>query len=157
MRCGEAPIPPILAEHEHFDCGEVPTKEEADRVRRELGPVRRLIVCGSDAALAALLTRYMRTETLDLEFAYVAGDQTPATRAYHLPTGSAAAKLGVYGTARPVPLVRDETGTALVGEATVVGPDGEPLVGEAYADDDRMFTGEIESLTVRPSPELPGV
>ena len=157
IRCGDAPVPPILGEHPRVECDAVPGKQEADRLRREVGPDRRMLVCGSDAALAALLTRYMRTESLDLEMAYVAGEETPATRAYGLPTGSAAARLAVEGNARALPLVRDETGTVLVGEATVTGPDGGPLLGEAYADDDRVFTGEIERLVVRPSPDLPGV
>ena len=74
-----------------------------------------------------------------------------------MPTGAAAARLGAGGTARGVPLVRDETGSVLVGAARITGPDGGPLVGEAYADDDRVFTGEIEALTVRPSPAMPGV
>ena len=119
IRCGEAPVPPPLAEHPRVDCAEVPTRDEVDRARRELGPDLRLLVCGTDAALAAVLTRLMRTEHLDVEIAYVADEPTPATKAYGLPTGSEAAKLGVRGSAREVPLVRDDTGTALVGEATV--------------------------------------
>lgn len=157
LRCGQAPVPPVLGEHARLECGAVPTRDEADRVRRELDHGGRVLVCGTDAALAALLTRFLRTERLDVEFAYVAAEPTPATRAYGLPTGSAAARLGVDGDARELPLVRDETGTALVGEAVVTGPAGETLVGEAYADDDRVFLGEIAALTVRPSPDLPGV
>lgn len=157
IRCGEAPVPPSLAEHPRVDCAEVPTRDEVDRARRELGPDLRLLVCGTDAALAAVLTRLMRTGHLDVEIAYVTAEASPATRAYGLPTGAAAARLGAGGTAREVPLVRDETGSVLVGEARITSPDGGPLVGEAYADDDRVFTGEIEALTVRPSPAMPGV
>ncbi|MFL0577771.1 hypothetical protein [Dietzia sp. 179-F 9C3 NHS] len=157
IRCGEAPVPPVLVEHARVECAEIPTRDEADRVLRELDPDRRLLVCGTDAALAALLTRFMRLERLDVEIAYVTAEAGAVTRAYGLPTGSAAARLGMSGTAREVPLVRDETGTAVVGEVTVTGPDGGPLTGEAYADDDRVFTGEIEALVVHPSPELPGV
>lgn len=157
IRCGSAPVPTILGEHPRVDCGEAPTKDEVNQVLREIGTRRRLLVCGNDRSLAALLTRLMRTENLDVEIAYVPEDETPATRVYDLPTGSAAAKLGVRGEAREVPLIRDETGTVLVGEATATGPGGGPLVGEAYADDERVFSGEIDALTVRPTRDLPGV
>ncbi len=157
IRCGTAPVPTLLGERPSVGCSEIPTKDDVNRVLSEVGPGRRLVLCGTDAGLAALLTRLMRTENLDVEIAYVTEDPTPATRAYDLPTGSAAAKLGLRGTAREVPLVRDETGTVLVGEATVTGPDGGTLVGEAYADDDKVFSGETGLLTVRPTPTMPGV
>ena len=140
-----------------MECGEIPTKDDVNRALSEVGPGRRLVLCGTDAALAALLTRLMRTENLGMDIAYIADDETPVTRTYGLPTGSAAAKLGLRGGAREVPLIRDETGTVLVGEATVTGPGGGVLVGEAYADDERVFSGEIDVLTVRTSAELPGV
>ncbi|MDO8393761.1 MAG: hypothetical protein Q7T31_05170 [Dietzia sp.] len=157
IRCGSAPVPTVLGEHPRVECSEVPTKDDVNRALYEIGHRRRVVVCGTDAGLAALLTRLLRTENLDMEVAYVAEDPTPATRAYDLPTGSAAAKLGVRGEAREVPLIRDETGSVLVGEATVTGPGGAHLVGEAYADDERIFSGEIDTLTVRPTPQLPGV
>lgn len=157
LRCGSAPVPTVLGELARVDCGETPTNDEINNALREIGPRRRLLVCGTDATLATLLTRLMRTENLDVEIAYIPEDETPATRVYDLPTGSAAAKLGMRGEAQEVPLIRDETGTALVGEATAAGPSGGPLVGEAYADDERVFSGEIDRLTVRPTRELPGV
>ncbi len=157
LRCGSAPVPPVLVEHTRLECSEIPTTEEINRALTEIGTLRRVLICGTDAGLAALMTRLMRTENLDVEIAYIAEDPTPVTRAYDLPTGSAAAKLGVRGEAREVPLVRDETGTVLVGEATVTGPEGAVLVGEAYADDERVFSGEVRTLTVRPTPARPGV
>lgn len=156
VRCGDSPVPPVLVEHERVDCAEVPGRDEATAVQGALDGDNRLVVVGGDAALAALLTRFLRTESLDVEFAFVADSDTPATRAWGLPTGSKAARLGVQGTAREVPLIRDDTGTALVGEARVTGPDGGPLVGEAYADDTRVFTGSVDALLVRPGPEQPG-
>ena len=157
IRCGSAPVPTVLGEHPRIEVSEAPDKDEVNRALAEVGTRRRLLLCGTDASLAALLTRLMRTENLDVEVAYIAEDSTPATRIYGLPTGSEAAKLGVQGVARELPLVRDETGTVLVGEATVTGPGGEPLVGEAYADDNRVFSGEVATLTVRTSSEMPGV
>lgn len=157
IRCGSAPVPPVLGEHQRMNCGEIPTKDEINAALRDVGDPRRLLVCGTDASLAALVTRLMRTENLDVEIAYVAGDPTPCTRAFDLPTGSAAARLGVDGTAREQPLIRDETGTVLVGEATVIGLDGRPLEGEAYADSSRVFSGEVHRLTVRVTAAMPGI
>ena len=157
IRCGSAPVPTVLGEHPRIEVSEVPDKDEINRALAEVGTRRRLLVCGTDAGLATLLTRLMRSENLDVEVAYIAEEDTPATRAYGLPTGSAAAKLGAQGQAHEVPLVRDETGAVLVGEATVAGPRGELLVGEAYADDDKVFSGEVPTLTVRVSRDFPGV
>lgn len=157
IRCGSAPVPTVLGEHPRIEVSEVPGKDEINLALTEVGTRRRLLLCGTDAGLAALLTRLMRTENLDVEVAYIAEGPTPATRAYGLPTGSEAAKLGVQGAPRETPLVRDETGSVLVGEATVTGPHGELLVGEAYADDNRVFSGEVATLTVRTSAEMPGV
>lgn len=157
IRCGAAPVPPVLGEHPRVDCSEIPTKDEINTALREIGSRRRLLLCGTDAGLAALVTRLLRTENLDVEVGYIAAERTPCTSAYRLPTGSAAAKLAVHGEARELPLIRDDTGTVLVGEATVTGPEGASLLGEAYADDTCVFSGEIERLTVRPTPALPGV
>ena len=53
-----------------------------------LGPARRLVVVGADADLAAVLTRLLRAELLDVEVAYVPRRRTAATRAYRLPSGA---------------------------------------------------------------------
>src|SRR5699024_366056 len=99
-------------------------------------------------------SRFMRAEELSVEFAYVTDSETPVTAAHGLPTGSAAARLAVSGTAREVPLVRDETATAILGLATVTGPgDDDPaLEGEAYADSERVFRGVVPGLEIRPTP-----
>lgn len=157
IRCGSTPVPTVLGEHPRLEVSEVPTKDEVNRALFQVGTRRRLLVCGNDASLAALLTRLMRSENLDVEIAYIAEEPTPATRAYGLPTGSAAAKLGVQGESHEVPLIRDETGTVLVGEAIVTGPDAAVLVGEAYADDTCVFSGEVAAFTVRPTLTMPGV
>ena len=150
-------MPPVLVEYPRVDCEAIPTRDEAADARSALTDDNRVLVCGNDADLAGLLTRFLRAEALDIEIAYVSDTETPATRAWGLPTGSQAAKLAIDGTAREVPLTRDDTGTVLIGEATVTGPEGGSLVGEAYADDTRLFSGTIDSLTVRPMPQAPGV
>ena len=51
----------------------------------------RFAVIGGDADLAAVLTRLLRTERLDVELAYVPRRRSAATRAFGLPTGRRAA------------------------------------------------------------------
>src|SRR5699024_4332391 len=66
---------------------------------RDVGPRRRILLCGDDAGLAALVSRLLRTENLDVEVAYVTGDPTPCTVAYGLPP--APRPPGWGSTARP--------------------------------------------------------
>ena len=61
---------------------------------------KRLIVVGTDADLASVLTRLLRTDRLDVEVGHA--------------TGWWAARRARRGTARRVPLIRDDTGHVLV-------------------------------------------
>lgn len=116
----------------------------------------RLIVLGHDAALAAVLTHLMRTERLHVEIGYVPVEKTYASRAYQTGTGNAAAKRAIEGRAAETPLVRDDTGTVLVGRAVITGVGGTKLEGEAYVDDTQLFTGKVTAMIVSPSLDLPG-
>lgn len=163
LACGGPEVPAPLAALPVVTAPAVPAKPDFDDLLPLLdvggpdvaGP--RLVVVGDDGALAATLTRLMRSERLHVEVAYVSAEPTPATRLYGLPVAQRAARLAVDGSASPLPLIRDDSGTALVGEATITGPDGGPLVGEAYADSERVFSGEIPRLRVTPTLDLPGV
>jgi hypothetical protein len=109
---------------------------------------RRLVVAGSDADLAAVLSRLMRTEALEVEVAHV----RPGRRGW-LDAGRA-----LSGTARRVPLIRDDTGTALVGAALwLPPPDRETLQGEAVVDDTVLFDGDVAGVHIEPTPALPGL
>ena len=61
---------------------------------------RRVVVLGGDADLAAVLTRLLRIERLDIEVAHV--------------TGWNGARRALTGAAQRVPLIRDESGTTVV-------------------------------------------
>ncbi len=63
----------------------------------EIGACRRLVVVGSDADLAAALTRLLRAERLDVEVAYAPRRGTRATRIYRLPAGRRAARRALRG------------------------------------------------------------
>ncbi|HZA09538.1 peptidase M50 [Mycobacterium sp.] len=117
---------------------------------------RRLIVVGSDADLAAVLTELLRTERLDVEIGFVSPHRSAATRAYRLPRGRRAARRSLTGTARRVPLIRDDTGHAIAGAAMWRGVDG-PLHGEAVVDDTTLFDGDVAWVRVEPTARMPGL
>ncbi|EJO90866.1 hypothetical protein MCOL_V201515 [Mycobacterium colombiense CECT 3035] len=123
-----------------------------------IGPYRRLIVLGGDAELAAVLTRLLRAERLDIEVAYVPRRRTRATRVYRLPAGFRAALRARRGAARRVTLIRDETGSVVVGRAGWVPADGARSIhGEAVVDDTTLFDGDVEGVWVEPIPAAPGL
>lgn len=157
--------------------------------REHLSEDLRVIVAapaeGVDAALSAVVTRLMRADKLWVEVAGVAlpgpaggsetaGSAERATEASTAGDASTAAKnfgiaelplpeqwqLALYGQVRPVPLIRNDSGVAVVGSATVMqAPDPEAAVAEL-----EEFTGEVivdDHVLVRNLAEgkaqLPGV
>jgi hypothetical protein len=127
--------------------------------RGDLDPVladpdlRRLVVAGTDADLAAVLQRLLRAGRLDVELAYLPADRrSPAARVWGLPAGSAAVDLARDGAARPVPLVRDDAGGVLVGRAELRGAGGGAVHGEAYCDAALTLRGPARRLVVTPWP-----
>ena len=159
LRCADAPVPIALAAQPTSQTGAVPDTTLIDELLPVLAAdsLPRLIVLGDDAALAAVLTHLMRTERLHVEVGYVPPDHTCAARAYQLDTGSAAARRALEGTPEEVPLIRDDTGTVLVGRAEITGVNGTSLTGEAYVDETQLFSGEVRAMFVTPTLELPGV
>jgi hypothetical protein len=124
-RAGRAELDPALAEHDP----------------------NRLLVSGSDADLAAVLVRLLRTDRLHIEVAYLAARRTPATAAWGLPTGSAAATAALAAPASQVPLIRDDSGGVLVGRGEIRG-----MRGECYCDETLVLRGAAPWLVVAPSP-----
>lgn len=115
-----------------------------DALEQVLPGARRVAVVGSDADLAAVLTRLMRVDRLDVEVAHVRGFRS-ALRA-----GTAAA--------RRVPLIRDDTGTVLVGAALWLPPEGSAEIsGEAVADDTVLFDGTARGIRIEPTAAMPGI
>jgi hypothetical protein len=123
-----------------------PGRTDLDPVLAEHAP-RRVVVAGTDADLAAVLLRLLRTERLDVEVAYLPVRRSPATAAWGLPTGAAAAALAVAGSASPVPLVRDDTGGVLVGRGEI-----RDVRGECYCDETLVLRGHARRLVVAPGP-----
>lgn len=158
LTCGGAVVPDSLRSLPRSTVGSRPGKAEVDPL--VTGATRLIVVGGAnnpDADLAAVLTRLMRTERLDVELAYVAAAPTPATRLWGLPTGQDAARLALAGAAHPLPLVRDDTGQALVGRASLSGPEGAPITGETYVDSTLLFSGDTPEVLIEPTRQDPGV
>ncbi len=106
--------------------------------------VRRVVVVGDDADLATVLTRLMRLERLDVEVAHV--------------PGLFGARRATTAAAQRVPLIRDETGTVLVGAAYWLPPgDARVVHGEAVVDDAVLFDGEVTGVRVEPTSSVPGL
>lgn len=113
-------------------------------------PCRRLVVVGSEADLASVLTRLLRTDRLDVQVAHV-------RRPWH-------ARRALHGIPTRVPLIRDDGGTVLVGAAYWLGESGlekgsppANLTGEAVVDDDVLFDGAVTGVRIEPTPTLPGL
>jgi hypothetical protein len=101
---------------------------------------RRLIVVGSPADVATVLTRLLRIDKLDVEVGFA--------------TGWASARRARTGVARRVPLIRDDTGTVIVERAEWRG---DPLHGEAVVDDAVLFDGDVPGVRIEPTGEMPGL
>jgi hypothetical protein len=106
---------------------------------------RRLVVIGGDSDLATVLGRLLRADRLDIEVGFV-----PHRRA---------ARRAVRGTARRVPLIRDETGAVLVAAAYWLPPDESARVieGEAVVDDTVLFDGTATAVRIEPIDRVPGL
>ncbi len=123
-----------------------PTRADIDPVLDRVAP-RRLVVSGTDADLAAVLARLLRTDRLAIEVAYLPVTRSPTAAAWGLPGGGAAAELALEGTAAPAPLIRDDAGGVLVGRGEIRG-----LRGECYCDDVLVLRGHAPRLVVAPGP-----
>ncbi|UQX13286.1 peptidase M50 [Candidatus Mycobacterium methanotrophicum] len=146
---GEHRLPRTLRGLQVADAGEIDAAAHRHR---------RLIVVGSDADLAAVLTRLLRTEMLDVEVGFISRRRSPATRAYRIPAGLRGVSRARRGSARRVPLIRDETATAIVGAAHWRPPDGAQLLhGEAVVDDVVLFDGDVAGVRIEPTAGLPGL
>ena len=124
-----------------------PGRVELDETLASLGG-RRLVVCGTDADLAAVLLRLLRTEALNtVAVGYVPVEASSmVARLWGLPVApAAAASLALRGDPDPVPLVRDDAGGVLVGLGVVA-----PLDGVAYCDDEVVLRGQASRLEVTP-------
>jgi hypothetical protein len=111
----------------------------------DVADARRVVVVGSDADLAAVLTRLLRVDRLDVEVGHV-------LRPWH-------ARRARTGQAQRVPLIRDETGSVIVGAAYWLPPDEQArtIHGEAVVDDTLLFDGDVTGVRIEPTSTMPGL
>ena len=139
----------------------------------------RIVVAGSDAALSAVLTRLMRSDRLWAEVAFIpvpsAAASTPSTTApaaatpstpsaaaqnWGLPTAPAEA-LDFARTApvRPAPLIRNDSGLAVAGSATISDATNGAFTGEIIIDDHTLAATSPKTFGARlvPMTDAPGI
>jgi hypothetical protein len=142
LRFGDRRVPRVLADLVAVDVHG--PESMADRIDTATESARRVIVVGTDADLATVLTRLLRTDRLDVAVAQV--------------RGRFGARQAVTGAAQRIPLIRDETGTVVVGAACWLPADGSRTIrGEAVVDDTVLFDGQTTEIQVEPLPTMPGV
>jgi hypothetical protein len=112
------------------------------------GPSR-LVVAGTDADLAAVVLRLLRTERLaDVAVAFLPTESDSAVAdTWGLPTDPArAGVLARHGEPDRVPLVRDDAGGVLVGRGEL-----RPVRGVVWCDDQLVLRGRASRLVVTPA------
>lgn len=113
----------------------------------------RVVVSGTDKALAAVLTRMMRGDYLWAEVAYVPVDtHSPAAVGWGLAGLSAEEMraLAIEGPVTPSPCVRTDTGDVVAGAAAIYRGEGdEEYVGEIVVDSQRLVYRSGEAPSAR--------
>lgn len=127
-----------------------PPREVLDPVLAAAAPGTRLVVAGTDADLAAVVLRLLRTDRLaELALAYLPARRSSAVATvFGLPAAPRAAlALALGGRPVPVPLIRDDVGGVLLGRGELRG-----VRGEAYCDEHLVLRGPASWLVVSPDP-----
>ncbi len=138
LRFGARRLPRALASFPCHDGG------DSTAIDAAVAGASRVVVLGSAADLAAVLTRMLRTDRLDVEVAH--------------PSRWGGVRRALTATAQRIPLIRDETGTALVDAAFWLPPGEERVIhGEAVVDDDVLFDGAVTGVRIEPVATMPGL
>ncbi|GAA1980228.1 hypothetical protein [Amycolatopsis minnesotensis] len=149
LLCGRGA--PVSGELDGFEVRTVADRPGKADVDPHLGDVDRIVVAGTDAALASVIVRLLRKDALSrvaVGFVPAAANSAVAAR-WGLPTGAAEAlKVAAHGDPDPVPLIRDDSGGVLVGKGTVG-----PIRGVAYCDDEVALRGAAREIAVTPDPD----
>lgn len=114
----------------------------------------RLIVHGSDAALAAIVGKLMRVDALWMEVAFVPNDPatSPVAKNWGLISDATPQQFLEFSCTAPVlptTLIRDDHGQVVLGAAEITGPDGGAgeMIGEAIVDSSVLYSHDPQSGT----------
>jgi hypothetical protein len=124
-----------------------PGKNDVDPLLKN-DDVDRVVVHGTDADLAAVVLRLMRTDRVDelmVGFVPVDRKQSHVARLWGLPADGV--DLAITGSDRGLPLVRDDNGGVLLGLGVVA-----PARGTVYCDDAVALRGDASRIEVTPGP-----
>ena len=124
----------------------------------------RIVVAGSDAALSAVLTRLMRSDRLWAEVAFIpvssAAAPSAAAQNWGLPTDPAEAlEFARTAPVRPAPLIRNDSGLAVAGSATISDAANGAFTGEIIIDDHTLAASSPKTFGARlvPMTDAPGI
>ncbi|WKS56609.1 hypothetical protein [Corynebacterium accolens] len=120
----------------------------------------RVVVAGSDSALNAVITRLMRADNLWAEVAFIPTGESAAAANWGLPGApQEALELARTAPVRPVPLIRNDSGQAVAGSATISDWSNRPLTGEIIIDDATLAASGRGTFGARlvPMTDAPGI
>jgi hypothetical protein len=124
-----------------------PSKNDVDPLLKA-DDIDRVVVHGTDADLAAVVLRLMRTERVDdIAVGFVPADRklSHVAQLWGLPVDGV--DLALTGSDRSLPLVRDDNGGVLLGLGVVA-----PARGTVYCDDTVALRGDASRIEVTPGP-----
>jgi hypothetical protein len=139
---------PGLPEVDDVRTERLPARPGKDDLAPYLGAEPHLVVAGTDADLAAVVLRLLRSDLLgEVSVGFVPASQDSAVAdVYRLPASPIQAlALAVRGEVDPVPLIRDDSGGVLVGRGWVGA-----VRGVAYCDEQTALRGAASSIEVEP-------
>ncbi|MCS4491993.1 hypothetical protein N7326_06390 [Corynebacterium sp. ES2794-CONJ1] len=111
----------------------------------------RIIVAGSDAALSLVVTRLMRSDRLWAEVAFIpTHEESAVASCWGLPRDTQQClDIALNAPVAPMPLIRDDTATALMGRGEVSAWDAKEMTAEIVVDDEVLLRHQARRLTPR--------
>lgn len=132
----------------------------------------RVIVQGSDAALAAVVSKLMRIDALWVEVGFIPSGSSAVAISWGLDATFSPAEhltFALASPAVPTPVIRDDHGVVTLGAAEVTGPAGESeeaaeMIGEVIVDSEILYeqakagTSDFNNgVRLVPTPDAPGL
>lgn len=132
----------------------------------------RVIVQGSDAALAAVVSKLMRIDALWVEVGFIPSGSSAVALSWGLDATFSPAEhltFALASPAVPTPVIRDDHGVVTLGVAEVTGPASESeevaeMIGEVIVDSESLYeqakagTSDFNNgVRLVPTPDAPGL